>query len=381
MLLRYPATALTGLALALSSGPQTAPTPKPGPSAAPTAPPTPTGADPSPAGDPLTRAIRAARRGDLEEAARLLEQVVAARPDDRQALLMLAEVTTQRALRLERPASSSLWLEAAETMRRLAAAHTDLGPGERLVLSSALYNEACARAVDGQARKALGALAEAIDADFDLVELLETDPDLASLRALPRFRELKTTAVRKARIRARERATRSLAGSEPYRFDFELPDLGGKTVASSDFKGKVAIVNIWGTWCPPCRRLVPRLVELLEKEGKRGLAVVGIHYERVPAGEVNATVEAFVAKNKVPYPCLLGDDKTRGRIPRFDGFPTTLFLDRAGTVRLTVPGELRPLDLEAVTTLLLDEGASQAVMPRESPAGRPVGPGTPLPMP
>ena len=131
-------------------------------------------------------------------------------------------------------------------------------------------------------------------------------------------------------------------------------------------------MNVWGTWCPPCRRLVPRLAQLLEREGKRGLAVVGINYERVPAPEVNATVKAFVSKNKVPYPCLIGDDKTRERIPRLDGFPTTLFLDRAGMVRLTVPGELRPLDLEAITTLLLDEGESQAAMPREVPADRPV---------
>ncbi len=363
MLLRYPATALTGLALALSSGPRPVPTPGP---------PAPARADPAPAGDPMARAIGAVRGGDLAEAARLLEQVVAAEPEDRQALLLLAEVTSQRAGRLERPGSLSLLLEAAATMRRLAAAHKDLGPGERLALSSALYNEACVRARDRQARKALGALAEAIDAGFDAVEMLDTDPDLDSLRALPGFRELKATADHKARIRARERARRSLASSKPYRFDFQLPDLGGKMVSRSDFAGKVAIVNVWGTWCPPCRRLVSRLTQLLEREGKRGLAVVGIHYERVPAGEVNTTVKAFVSKNKVPYPCLLGDEKTRGRIPRLDGFPTTLFLDRAGMVRLTVPGELRPLDLEAITTLLLDEGESQVVTPREVPADRPV---------
>lgn len=379
MLLRYPATALTGLALALSSGPRPAPTPRP--TAAPSPSSAPARADPARASDPLSRALRAARGGDLAEAARLLEQVVAAEPEDRQALLLLAEVTSQRAGRLERPESLSLLLEAAATMRRLAAAHKDLGPGERLALSSALYNEAWVRAVDGQARKALGALAEAIDAGFDLVELLETDPDLDLLRALPGFQELKTTAEHKARIRARERARRSLAGSKPYRFDFELPDLGGKTVSRSDFKGKVAIVNVWGTWCPPCRRLVPRLVGLLEREGKRGLAVVGIHYERVPAPEVNATVKAFASKSKIPYPCLLGDDKTRGRIPHLDGFPITLFLDRAGMVRLTVPGELRPLDLEAMATLLLDEGESQAVVPRGIPADRPVDARIPSPGP
>ena len=163
-----------------------------------------------------------------------------------------------------------------------------------------------------------------------------------------------------------------LAGSRPYQFDFELPDLGGKTVSSSDFKGKVAIVNVWGTWCPPCRRMVTRLAQLFEREGKRGLVVVGINYERVPAPEVNATIKAFVSKNKVPYPCLIGDDETLKRMPRLGGFPTTLFLDRAGKVRLTVPGELRMLDLEVISTLLLDEGASQSPMSREVPADPPV---------
>ncbi len=363
MSLRSPATVLTGLALALSSGPR--PVPAPGP-------PAPARADPAPASDPLARAIGAVRGGDLAEAARLIEQVVAAEPEDRRALLLLAEVTTQRAIRLEGPESSTLLLEAAATMRRLAVAHKDLGPGERLTLSSTLYKEACVHARDRQARKALGALAEAIDAGFELVELLETDPDLDTLRALPGFRELKATAEQKARIRTRERARSALAVSKPYRFDFELPDLGGKMVSRSDFAGKVAIVNVWGTWCPPCRRLVSRLTQLLEREGKRGLAVVGIHYERVPAAEVNATVKAFVSKNRVPYPCLLGDDKTWGRIPRLDGFPTTLFLDRAGMVRLTVPGELRPLELEAIAALLLDEAEPQAAMPGEVPADDPI---------
>ena len=363
MFLRTPATALTGLALAMASGPQPAPMPAPAAQVR---------ANPAPANDPMARAIRAVRGGDLAEAARLLEQIVAAEPRDRRALLALAEVTTQRALRLERPGSSPLWLEAAETMRRLAAAHKDLTPGERLASSSAFYNEACVHALDGQSTKALGALGEAVDAGFDLVELLETDPDLDSLRALPGFRELEAKALHKARIRARERATSLLAGSRPYRLDFELPDLGGKTVSRSDFRGKVAIVNVWGTWCPPCRRLVPRLAQLLERQGKRGLAVVGINYERASPPEVNATVKAFVSKNKITYSCLLGDDKTRGRIPRLDGFPTTLFLDRAGMVRLTIPGELRPLDLEAITTLLLDEGVPEAATPREVPADRPV---------
>ena len=158
MPLRYPATALTGLVLALASGPQPAPAPTPPPrtSAEPGKTAAPARADQERANEPLSRAIRAAQGGDLEEAARLIEEVLAAEPENRQALLLRVQVTSQQAGRLERPESSTLWLQAAETMRRLAAAHKDLNPAEVLALNSALYNEACARAVDGQAQKALG---------------------------------------------------------------------------------------------------------------------------------------------------------------------------------------------------------------------------------
>ena len=63
--------------------------------------------------------------------------------------------------------------------------------------------------------------------------------------------------------------------------EFQLPDLSGVLVRSADpqFAGKVVLVDLWATWCPPCITEIPTLVDLQEKYGDRGLVIVGIAFE------------------------------------------------------------------------------------------------------
>ena len=150
---------------------------------------------------------------------------------------LLAEVALQESPSGRTPGAFAPLAEGGRSDSPLGGAHSDLGPGERLALSSALYNEACVHALDGQAPKALGALAEAIDAGFDLPELLETDPDFASLRHCPGTGNWSPRPGRRAESEPHERARSALAVTKPYRFDFELPDLGGKMVSSVRLRG------------------------------------------------------------------------------------------------------------------------------------------------
>src|SRR5271169_4324821 len=61
---------------------------------------------------------------------------------------------------------------------------------------------------------------------------------------------------------------------------WELQDLDGKTVHSSDFKGKVVILDFWATWCPPCRAEIPGFIELQKNYQAQGLAIVGVSVDQ-----------------------------------------------------------------------------------------------------
>jgi thiol-disulfide isomerase/thioredoxin len=343
--------------------------------AAPSAPRAKTAATPDPPGNPPDRGTSAepsgtapagpdalvgqaeanANRGNLDEAIRLLERALAAEPAHRKALFLLARIDQIRASDLERPEAPSLYLRAAVAIRKLCDTYKDLNPAERELRAVALYNEACTYAVQGQSDKALDTLAESIDAGFVNAEQIAVDEDFEKIRKSPRFAELARNVEQKARTLAGDIARRLAAQTSPFSFRFALPDLGGKTVTLDDVKGKVTIVDLWGTWCPPCRREIPHLKELLAKYRDHGLAIVGLNYERVADEDVRDTVKAFVREHAVPYPCLIGDEKTLEQIPDFNGYPTLLFLDRSGTVRLRVEGYLPYLNLEAFVTLLLGE--------------------------
>ncbi len=62
--------------------------------------------------------------------------------------------------------------------------------------------------------------------------------------------------------------------------DFMLPDLEGKPVSLSDFRGKWVIVNYWATWCPPCLDEIPELVSLHD-DNRDKLVVLGVDYEEI----------------------------------------------------------------------------------------------------
>jgi thiol-disulfide isomerase/thioredoxin len=220
-----------------------------------------------------------------------------------------------------------------------------------------LYNQARAEAARGKAGEAIGSLAQALDAGFLPFDLLETDEQLDSLRSSFRFEELR-------RQTAHQVWALALAGNRPFPFDFTLEGLDGKPVALADRKGKVTIVSFWGTWCAPCRKLIPHFIKLYQQDHQKGLEIVGVNYEDVPAERAQPTVQAYVDRNRIPYPCALGNVRTEARVPGFRGYPTTLFLDRSGTVRLKVVGYLLWHDLETVVTMLLAEDEPGPVGPR-----------------
>lgn len=152
------------------------------------------------------------------------------------------------------------------------------------------------------------------------------------------------------------------ADSTPFRFAF--PDLDGRTVSSDDprFRGKVLVVDIFGTWCPTCHEAAPLLRELHETRGARGLEVVGLAFEVSGDTAVDgALVRRYRDKFGLRFPLLLAGindtDAAAAQLPQLEGFsafPTTLFIGRDGRVRRVHAGFYGPATGAAHAALVAD---------------------------
>jgi thiol-disulfide isomerase/thioredoxin len=128
---------------------------------------------------------------------------------------------------------------------------------------------------------------------------------------------------------------------EPLRFAF--PDLKGRTVRSDDsrFRGKVVLVDVFGSWCPTCHDAAPELMRLYRRYHRRGLEVVGLAFEATGDTAVDARqVRRYRDKFGIPFPLLLAgiydSESMAAALPQLRNlvaFPTVIFLGRDGRVR------------------------------------------------
>ena len=108
--------------------------------------------------------------------------------------------------------------------------------------------------------------------------------------------------------------------------DFELPDLDGGKLRASDLKDKVVLVNFWATWCAPCELEIPWFIEFDKKYREKGFEIVGISLDEGDTG----VIKRFVAKKKMNYKVVVGDEKTAEAFGGILGLPTSYMVDRNG---------------------------------------------------
>jgi cytochrome c biogenesis protein CcmG/thiol:disulfide interchange protein DsbE len=107
-------------------------------------------------------------------------------------------------------------------------------------------------------------------------------------------------------------------------------------------------VNLWASWCAPCRSETPALQRLYETERTKGLVVLGIDQ-----GESSTAAAAFSKEMKLTYPILLDEDQQYGRAYAAVGLPTSLVVDARGRIVRGIDGELSLAQMhEAVDPLL-----------------------------
>ena len=117
-------------------------------------------------------------------------------------------------------------------------------------------------------------------------------------------------------------------GSSAQAPAWELNDTDGKPVKSSDFAGKVVILDFWATWCPPCEAEIPGFVELQKKYGDKGLVIVGVSLDE----QGPAVVKPFMQQFGVNYPIVMGDEKIVEDFGGVTAIPTTFIIDKAGNI-------------------------------------------------
>ena len=110
--------------------------------------------------------------------------------------------------------------------------------------------------------------------------------------------------------------------------DFALADLDGNLVRLSDLRGKAIVLNAWATWCTPCRREFPELVELYEANKDGGLVVIGLNLQEAPVN-----VRKFADDFGAEYPIVIDKDSSVIGRYRLLGLPSTWFIDADGILR------------------------------------------------
>ena len=131
--------------------------------------------------------------------------------------------------------------------------------------------------------------------------------------------------------------------------DFAWTDARGEH-RLSDYRGRVVMINFWGTWCPPCRRELPALIKIREELAPEKFEIIGINIgERPPGGtSVESHVISFASKNNIRYPLVIGDENLVNAYGGIQVVPTTFIIDGNGRIIERIEGSRDEAGFRAV---------------------------------
>jgi peroxiredoxin len=111
--------------------------------------------------------------------------------------------------------------------------------------------------------------------------------------------------------------------------DFKLRDLGGREVSLSSMRGKVVFLNLWATWCEPCRREMPSIEKLYEKFGRdKSFVILAVSED----SDGSKAVAPYVKQSGYRFEILLDPRNDVGEAYNVSGIPETFVIDRDGRI-------------------------------------------------
>lgn len=332
-----------------------------------------------------SREARAAGKGDLSFAVRFIDAVasIADLSDERhrsailnEALKAANEVEISKAGSGTQDAefawhymvaigklADSISEVSSDTARKLYLAQANVAknlranaafPQESLsLLAEPLMNRALAKAIAKDTAGTLEAMNSAFDAGFTNFERLSENQFLKALESK------EVTALVSSKLLAHKRelmkwARESVTKFKSFDFKFDVADIDAGRIRNSDFQGRILVLDLWATWCPPCREAIPHFVKLDKTFRRSNVDVVGISMDNPdqPRKSVKI-VRKFIDDNDVEYAVAMGDRSVMNQLAPEQKLPTVLFIDTQGKVRYIAEGPHSFLQLAAITNELI----------------------------
>lgn len=162
-------------------------------------------------------------------------------------------------------------------------------------------------------------------------------------------------------------ARNSISNFQSFQFKFDVADIDAGRIRNSDYQGRILVLDLWATWCQPCREAIPHFVKLEEKFRNDNVDVVGISMDN-PDNPVRSlkVVRKFVDDNGVEYAVAMGNKSVLNQLAPGQKLPTVLFIDTEGQVRYIAEGPHNFCQLSAITDELV-----QRVEELQSPTSEP----------